>query len=90
MNPDVLAFAQVIAVILLSIGSLSAIGVLTMRAIRKTKRETLPSSSRDDARLDQLQQSVEAIAVEVERIAEAQRFSARLLAERTETKQLPQ
>lgn len=90
MNPDVLAFAQVIAVILLSIGSLSAIGVFTMRAVRKTKRETLPSSTHDDARLDQLQQSVEAIAVEVERIAEAQRFSARLLAERAETKELPQ
>jgi hypothetical protein len=32
--------------------------------------------------MEQLQQSVDAIAVEVERIAEAQRFSAKLLAER--------
>ena len=35
--------------------------------------------------LEQLQQSVDAIAVEVERIAEAQRFSAKLLAERADT-----
>ena len=37
----------------------------------------------DAARLEQLQQSVDAIAVEVERIGEAQRFSAKLQGERT-------
>jgi hypothetical protein len=42
-----------------------------------------------EARFDQLQQSVDAIAVEVERIAEAQRFSAKLLSERRETPALP-
>jgi len=42
-----------------------------------------------EQRFDQLQQSVDAIAVEVERIAEAQRFSAKLLAERSETPTLP-
>ncbi|MFN2567168.1 MAG: hypothetical protein ABR499_19405 [Gemmatimonadaceae bacterium] len=34
-----------------------------------------------DARLERIEQVVEATAVEVERIAEAQRFTARLLAE---------
>jgi Na+/melibiose symporter-like transporter len=38
----------------------------------------------DDARLENLQQSIDAIALEVERIGEAQRFSARLQAERVE------
>lgn len=33
------------------------------------------------ARLERIEQAVEAVAVEVERIAEAQRFSAKLLAE---------
>jgi len=42
-----------------------------------------------EQRFDQLQQSVDAFAVEVERIAEAQRFSAKLLAERSETPALP-
>jgi hypothetical protein len=35
-----------------------------------------------EARLHQLVDAVDAIALEVERISEAQRFSARLLAER--------
>jgi hypothetical protein len=35
-----------------------------------------------DARLQRIEQAVESIAVEVERVSEAQRFSARLLAER--------
>jgi hypothetical protein len=39
-------------------------------------------SGAQNLQLEQLQQSVDAIAVEVERIAEAQRFSAKLLAER--------
>ena len=40
------------------------------------------SSARMELRLEHLAQSVDLIALEVERIAEAQRFSARLLAER--------
>jgi hypothetical protein len=37
------------------------------------------------ARMEQLQESVDAIAVEVERIGEAQRFTAKLKQERSET-----
>ena len=37
-----------------------------------------------DDRVEQLQQSVDAVAIEVERIGEAQRFSAKLQAERAE------
>jgi hypothetical protein len=40
----------------------------------------LPQQNYDD-RFAQLQQSVDAIAVEVERIAEGQRFSAKLLSD---------
>jgi hypothetical protein len=39
----------------------------------------------DDGRLEQLQQSIDAIALEVERIGEAQRFHAKLQSERSET-----
>jgi hypothetical protein len=49
----------------------------------------VPNVLHIEARFDQLQQSVDAIAVEVERIAEAQRFSAKLLAEKHETPALP-
>ena len=41
----------------------------------------LPAASR----MEQLQQSVDAIAIEVERIGEAQRFTAKLKQERSET-----
>ena len=36
-----------------------------------------------DARLQRMEQAIDAIAVEVERIAEGQRFTTRLLSERT-------
>ena len=39
----------------------------------------------DDGRLEQLQQSIDAIALEVERIGEAQRFHAKLQSEQGET-----
>ena len=39
-----------------------------------------------DDRLDHLQQSVDAVAIEVERIGEAQRFSTKLQAERSESR----
>jgi len=44
--------------------------------------EGLPRAQDVDARLEYLQQSVDAIALEVERIAEAQRYSLQLEAER--------
>jgi hypothetical protein len=37
-----------------------------------------------DRKLEQIEQSIEAVAVEVERIGEAQRFNARIIAERLE------
>jgi hypothetical protein len=51
-------------------------------ATRSAKQDTpgLPSGQR----LEQLQESVDAIALEVERIGEAQRFTAKLKQERAE------
>jgi hypothetical protein len=82
MDPDVSAFAQVAVIIVSMVGSLALIGVAAAYAIRPLKRKPLMPPS--DDRLEHLQESVDAIAVEVERIAEAQRFSAKLLAERPE------
>ena len=84
MDPDVLSFAQVAAIIVMMVGSLAGIAVVAVPAlVRGTKRQMTPPPQQDD-RLEHLQQSVDAIAVEVERIAEAQRFTARLGAARTE------
>ena len=89
MDPDVISFAVVAAVVVAMAGALSVIVVGLVRGLkRNTPSRELPSRIYDQ-RFEQLQQSVDAIAVEVERIAEAQRFSAKLLAERGETTALP-
>jgi hypothetical protein len=82
MDPDVLNFAQVAVIIVGLVGSLSAIGVVAFKLVVRGQGPRASTERLDDGRLEQLQQSVDAIAVEVERIAEAQRFSAKLLAER--------
>ena len=46
--------------------------------------ERTQPASLGDTRMEQLQQSVDAIAVEVERIGEAQRFNAKLAAQQGE------
>lgn len=62
-----------------------ALGIPIIRAItRRLERGavTPPALPADaTARLERIEQAVEAVAVEVERIAEAQRFSAKLQAE---------
>ena len=83
MNPDVLAFAQVAVIVVLLAATLSVITVGLVRGL-SPKRKPLEIGDSQNLQLQQLQQSVDAIAVEVERIAEAQRFSAKLLAERAE------
>jgi hypothetical protein len=61
-----------------------ALGSPLIRAI--TRRWDRPAvsdkpSAEITARLERIEQAVEAVAIEVERIAEAQRFSARLMSE---------
>lgn len=85
MIPEVVVFAQVAMIVVFLAGSLATIGVITTHAIMRAKRNTLPPTPVADARLEQLQQSVDSIALEVERIAEAQRFSVKLLSERAES-----
>lgn len=49
---------------------------------RLLKREPPQSMPLEDDRLKRLEQAVDAIALEVERISEAQRFTTKLLSER--------
>jgi hypothetical protein len=83
MEPDVASFAQVAVIIVSMVGALALIGVAAAYAIRPLRRPPRIVQQSDE-RLEHLQQSVDAIAVEVERIAEAQRFTAKLLIERGE------
>ena len=60
------------------------IGFPIVRAIAKRMERGGPPSVSSDvtARLERIEQAVEAIAIEVERISEGQRFAAKLLAGR--------
>ena len=80
MDRDVFNFAGVMVVCLSSLWAVTVIWTRTRHTLRPPKQPTLKADNFDE-RFVQLQQSVDAIAVEVERIAEGQRFSAKLLAE---------
>jgi hypothetical protein len=81
MDPEVQAFGQVMAILVPSIVVLVATVVVAYRALRgrPAPRQVAPV---DDRRLDRLEQSVDAIAVEMERVGESQRFLTKLMAER--------
>jgi hypothetical protein len=69
-----------------------AIGVPLVRAYirRSEQRSLLPSGDPHIGdRLARIEQAVDAMAIEVERIAEGQRFVTRLMAERPERAGLP-
>ena len=87
LNPIVLT--QVAIIIVATTGALTGI-VLGARVLwrltrRFRPRESLPGVSADDFR--RLETAVETIAIEVERISEAQRFTAALLSERNPSKE---
>ena len=52
-----------------------------VRAAIRAPARCSSAAARPTARLERIEQAVEAVAIEVERIAEAQRFSAKLMAE---------
>ena len=82
MNGDILAFAQVMTVIVMSTASFVVIGLGTRAFWNRgsTKRPTTRTPV-DDARMERLETAVDTIAIEVERISEAQRFMVGLLSE---------
>lgn len=84
MGPEVTAYLQVAVITVLLAGTLSAVVVGLVRGVESKPKRLQTPDTLPQQQLEQLQQSVDAIAVEVERIAEAQRFSAKLLAERAD------
>ena len=82
MDGDILAFAQVMTVIVMSTAAFVVIGLGT-RALWKRGSARQPSTRNpsDDARMERLETAVDTIAIEVERISEAQRFMVGLLGE---------
>jgi hypothetical protein len=77
--------AIILTVIILAFFALTLIGFPIARAAaRRMDRKAAGPQLPNDLlpRLERIEQAVEGVAVEMERVAEAQRFSARLLSER--------
>ena len=61
--------------------ALALLGAYAMWRLSRRTSDNAPAAELAELRLEQLQQSVDAIALEVERIGEAQRFHTKLQAE---------
>ncbi|MCC6770498.1 MAG: hypothetical protein IT360_04735 [Gemmatimonadaceae bacterium] len=84
-------------VVLVSIGVVGAVVITLIRTVAQAaaRRSRGPQEEgavlmRVDDRLGRMEQAIDAMAIEVERISEGQRFTAKLLAERApEASRLP-
>lgn len=89
MALDPILLTQVAIVGVATVAVLTGIALVARVLWRLTgrvqPRESLPGVSADD--FHRLENAVETIAIEVERISEAQRFTAALLSERTPPKE---
>lgn len=78
MTPDAVELAQVLFVILTFVAGLAAVGHVSKYVKRRLERPLPPPQ---DDRIERLEQAVDAIAIEVERVSEAQRYTTRLLSD---------
>ena len=75
-----------VPIVMFAMIPVTAIGVPIARAYarRLDSRQNVPAVPRDvAARLERMETAIDSIAVEVERISEGQRFTTKLLSERT-------
>lgn len=86
MNPEAAAifvplgfFAMIVMIVI----GRPMVKAIAAKAEAEAKRPALPQEV--SARLERMEQSIDAIAVEVERISEGQRFTTKLLAEVRDT-----
>ncbi len=88
MSQDVTDFAGVMMIIILSVTVLAIVGITSVRLFMRGRRLQALPEQRHDPQLAQLQQTVDAMAIEIERIAENQRFTTKLLAGNVKNAQL--
>ena len=81
MTPGVVELAQVLFIVLMFIAGLTVVAHVSKYVKRRLNQPALPPQ---DDRLDRLEEAVDAIAIEIERVSESQRYTAKLLAERHE------
>lgn len=86
VSPDIPP--EVVPIVAIVFGSLALMVIVTpivrgiIRMLERRQEKSLVHGPAVAQQLAQLQQSVDTLAIEVERISESQRFQARLLAER--------
>jgi hypothetical protein len=81
MKPeDTAVFGQIALIIILSLASLGGLGVMLHAYLQRAKNRAMGQrvASGDDDRMRRLEQAVDSIAIEVERISESQRFLTKL------------
>lgn len=87
MGPEVIVpLGGMVMIIALVIGR-PAVKAWATKAENESKRPALPPEVA--SRLERMEQSIDAIAVEVERISEGQRFTTKLLADTQGNRALP-
>lgn len=78
--PPQIVLAQVLLIILMFLGGVIGLSYVAKKLLFTAKPRL--ASPGDDSRLKRLEEGMDAIAVEIERISEAQRFTTKLLAAR--------
>jgi len=90
MDPDLVRIAELALIALVTASGFVCLWGATRWIGSRTSR-SLPATQRtptEEARLAHIEMAIDAIAVEVERISESQRFTAKIMAERPQD-QLP-
>lgn len=80
ISPFLVPIVFFISVPVTIVGIMLARGYLKRAELASRRTELSPAL---EARLDRMEQAMDAIAVEIERISEAQRFTTKLLSERS-------
>jgi uncharacterized membrane protein len=78
-------YTAIIAITSMILGTVmlgTLVGAFVYLRVRRTKGLDMSAVARIEDRLTRIEQATDAVAVEVERISEAQRFTTRLLTER--------
>lgn len=82
MDQDVLMFAQVMAICVGTITTLLAVGIGARTYLRKADRAAREINGATPEQLKHIETALDAIAIEVERISEAQRYTMNVLSDR--------
>ncbi len=80
MNEDiVIPIAGMLMIIILALG----VPLVVSHVRRTSARDSVRGEPRDEGRLERIEQAIDAMSIEMERISEGQRFITKVLAERS-------